>query len=538
MKKLIIADDEKVLIKGIQKMIPLEELQLELAVTASDGRELYEKIKEHKPDIVITDVKMPKMTGIEVMKTLKEEGEIVPEFVFISGYQEFEYIKEAIQEGAVDYLIKPVNTKDFSNALKKAINKIEKSTVFEIFNKQKDVDSECISESIDLESEEFDEQLLAVCDSLDMSGDKIVFVGLTVGITPESKKQLKEQSLSIYQLKKFAIISKLYEKLKAEKQAFILKNEEEYCNILCVFDGKNRNNYFESIIQPIRSELEEEYEIDLRFGFGKTVTRPDEIKTSCIEAKYAYDLYFFEEKTVIFYHDVKEKETVPFEDYNEGLEKVIKSVVSKDGGFLKNVDMLLMLSRKVHYGNAYAIKARVMFFTGDIIKSLISYKLIKTDFYTLQDELQKELEEKSTFREVHNCVMKFYEKLAAEIYQHEKGRDKGSIERAKKYIKENYKYGITLKELAKIASISESYFSSLFKNETGKTYNSYVNDLRLEEAVRLMMTTEMKVYEIGFEVGYNNTRRFFARFKEKFGVSPSEYRRKVQNEKKDFLNRA
>ena len=123
--KLIIADDEKVILNGLIKMINLEKLDMELVATAEDGKTLYEKIIEFKPDIVISDVKMPEMTGIEVAKKLKEEAFDDVKFIFISGYQEFVYVKEALSEGAVDYLLKPVSAKDLEYSIKKTVNLIE-----------------------------------------------------------------------------------------------------------------------------------------------------------------------------------------------------------------------------------------------------------------------------------------------------------------------------------------------------------------------------------------------------------------------------
>ncbi len=527
--KLIVADDEKVILGGLVKLINWEELDLELAATAEDGKELYEKIKEYKPDIVISDVKMPEMTGIEVAKRVKDEGFEDIKFIFVSGYQEFVYVKEALSEGAVDYLLKPVSAKDLENSIKKAVNLIEKITVYDIFNRDNETEIESIIGSINAESEFDKKRLIETFNDANISLDDKFLVGLTLGIVPADEKRLKEQSLSTYQLKKFSLFSKFYDSLKRRRQAFIVKNEEECICLMCVFDTKDKNIFFEKYIQSLRNDIEKEYELELRMGIGNIVNDVKDLKDTYRASLQAFNMYFFEERNVLYADNIKKLPPVPFTAYNDGIEKIFKSIVAKDGKFLKNVDMFLMLLKKIHYGNEYAVKARVMYFTGEIGVRLVNYRLIKSDFYELQDALQKEVEEKSTFREVHACVMKYYENIAAEICQSEKHRDKNSIESIKKYIKENYKEDITIKQLAKMSSVSENYFSAMFKRETGKNYKTYLTDVRMEVAIELLMTTDMKAYEIGFEVGYNNPRRFVDTFKERYGISPSEYKKRLKD---------
>ncbi len=528
--KLIIADDEKVILNGLIKMINLEELDMELVATAEDGKTLYEKIIEFKPDIVISDVKMPEMTGIEVAKKLKDEAFDDVKFIFISGYQEFVYVKEALSEGAVDYLLKPVSAKDLENSIKKAVNLIEKITVYDIFNRESEGEIESIIESINSESEFDKERLIETFKDAKIDAEDKVLVGLTVGIVPGDVKRLKNQSLSTYQLKKFSLFSKFYDVLKKKGQAFIVKNEEEYMCMICVFEKKDKNVFFEKHIQDLRSSLEKEFELELRMGIGNIVTNIKDIKDTYHLSIKAFNTYFFEERNIMYAKDIKKQPQIPFNAYNDGIEKIFKSIVAKDGKFLKNVDMFLIMLKKIHYGNEYAVKARIMYFTGEIGVRLSNYRLLKTDFYVLQDALQKEIEEKDTFRECHAAVMKYYESIAAEICHSEKHRDKSSIEKIKKYIKENYKEDITMKELAKMSSVSENYFSAMFKRETGKNYKTYLTDVRMEAAINLLMTSDMKAYEIGFEVGYNNARRFVDTFKERYGISPSEYKKRLKNQ--------
>lgn len=119
MFKIILADDEPIIIKGLRKMIKWEELNAEIVAEAKNGEELLKKIKEFEPDIIISDVSMPKMTGLDVIKAIRA-SEINAKVIFLSGYQEFEYVRTAIRYEAVEYLLKPVGKEELEQAVLKA----------------------------------------------------------------------------------------------------------------------------------------------------------------------------------------------------------------------------------------------------------------------------------------------------------------------------------------------------------------------------------------------------------------------------------
>ena len=111
MFKIILADDEPIIIKGMQKMIEWEKLNAEIVAEAGNGAELLEKIREFEPDIVISDVAMPKMTGLDVIKEI-QDNHWSTKVIFLSGYQEFEYVQKAIRYEAIEYLLKPVGKEE------------------------------------------------------------------------------------------------------------------------------------------------------------------------------------------------------------------------------------------------------------------------------------------------------------------------------------------------------------------------------------------------------------------------------------------
>lgn len=124
MWKAVIADDEGVILQGLKKLVDWTNMDVHLVGEARDGQQLKEVMEETDPDIVITDIMMPYRTGLDILRWCNET-DMHAKFIFISGYQEFTYAKEALQSGAVDYLLKPVARKDLEDAVRKAIQKLE-----------------------------------------------------------------------------------------------------------------------------------------------------------------------------------------------------------------------------------------------------------------------------------------------------------------------------------------------------------------------------------------------------------------------------
>ena len=120
---VILADDEPMILRGLERLIDWKTLEIEIIGTATDGNEALNLVKKLKPDILISDINMPELSGIELLKVLKDE-ERPPKVIFISGYQEFEYARDALKYGAIDYLVKPVNEKQLTLVLESIIKKI------------------------------------------------------------------------------------------------------------------------------------------------------------------------------------------------------------------------------------------------------------------------------------------------------------------------------------------------------------------------------------------------------------------------------
>ena len=528
MYKVIIADDEVVIRSGLTRLVNWEEMGLSVVATEGDGNSLLESIRKLHPDLVISDIQMPGMTGLEVLAELTEQEKEQTKFIFFSGFERFAYAREALALGSVDYLLKPVSPTELKAAIQKATNLLEKQTATVVLQKDEDR-LEDLFVSIHAGQLYDKADLYELFSETKLDFEQKFFVGLCIGILP--KPEGKDGSIGAkWNLQKFVLFNQITEMFRRERTGFLLQREENKVHIMGVFPKEDRENFYEKYVHIKCKEMEEKYGLQLQIGIGMRTEDIKGLKNAYKTAKFAHDLYFFEEKAVIDIDEIQKDYTLSFGDYQHAQEELFRSIVDKDGYVMRNVDKLMEIIRQIHYGNVYAAKARVMHFTGDIGMKLHDYKYLERDFYSMQDELQEQVEAQVTYRDMKACIINHYEKLTAEIYRKDQAKDTLVIEKVKRYMQEHYGEEISVRTLSDLACVSENYFSAMFKRDTGENYKAYLTNIRMEKAHALLMNTEMKIYEIAERVGYNNVRRFVDNFKQVYGMSPVDYKKSRQEE--------
>ncbi len=523
MWKLVIADDERLIVKGLKKLIDWKALDVEIVGEANDGHQLKACISHVAPDLILTDITMPGCSGLDVLNWYNEQNG-KGKFIFVSGYQKFSYAQEALKAGAVDYLLKPVGHKDLEKAVKKAIQMLEEQNTVEIFKTEKDEFQklfEDINNGHDYENEDlyrlFQEENLDIRDCF--------YVGISAGICPDEAASLNEKSFGQFNLTRFSVFNRLTEAFGSRKLGFAVKKEEDALHIMGVFPNRERDVFIEKYVEPFRTMVEEACGVPLCVGIGTVAEEPSGMLQTYKEGRLAFGLYAFEEQSLIDFSQVHREYHVSFDDFQEDVDQVFRAIIAKDDSFLDKVDKVMDDVEAMHYGNWNAIMMRTMDFTGDLGSRLYQYRLLHMDFYEMQDELQQRVEAQHTMAALKTCIHNYYEELIDQVYAKGKTKDKIFIENVKAYIREHYAEDLSIKELAEVACVSPNYFSAMFKKEIGQNYKAYLTAIRMEEALRLLRETDYKTYEIGEKVGYNNARRFVDAFKQVYSVSPMEYKK-------------
>lgn len=500
MYKVLIADDEKNIRLGIQAMIRREYPAFETYL-ASDGLEALDIINEMEPEIVITDIKMPQMDGIQLIKEIQHNDK-KPALVILSGYDDFSYAKEAIRNRVKDYLLKPVNRDELFKTMNTIIEELETSNkmTYQHLDEYRASQLNYILLNPNLQNPEI--EILFQRMQIDSFSE-----GYHVGIIAPGSEIEGED-----------LIHKINLVLPSEHSA----------NCIAFLDKENRA----VLISPDRdiySHLKEQLGRDRHFVFTIGVSQEAHniqyFRTTYEQAEDALKYHFLYPRTqVIFYEKVKEKQTVtdlPVDVINKignmlgtDREKEIKS------NLLQIMDFDLISSSKISYIEDLNREINETIFKSFFARlgeeSLETFNLLNKigniyNFDSFQDY----------FHALEDLLMRIHEynKQMKSLYSEQKYMD-----RAIAYIRENYHKDLNLAVVSNYISLNYSYFSHMFKEFTGQNFVDYLKMVRIEGAKRLLKDTDYKVFEISEMVGYKNPKQFARVFREIEGISPKEFR--------------
>ena len=530
--KILIVDDEEEVRKSIIKKINWEELGYQLIGDADNGEEALEKIRLLEPDLVLTDIKMPYMDGLTLAKHIKEERNNT-EIIIFSGFDDFEYAQMAIKLGIIEYILKPINMLELTEILKKIKIKIdqrieEKRNIQSLrsdYQKMMPIFKEHFFGDLiqgRLNSIAISEAFLRfnLCNKNSRSWI-IATTHIDIPIVKSNQEMLKlHYETDLIPLSVQQIIN---EHLTGNFYFETFSTATEPC-ILCGIDTPFEIDPLIKKLNEVCLDCKKILQLDVTIGLGKAYDKQDLIKDSYNEAQNALGYRTtIGSGMVIYINDVEiiHSGTLKFDEQSEG--QLIHAI--KFGGreeILRVIDELMykMISAKVHT-NQYQVY--VMSIIHAMMEMAQQYEVDtnhiwgKEDYFRVIGRLQT-IQSMQNF--ITNSALSIYENLHLERYN----TMKQLIIEAKNYILEHFTNpDLSVEMVAEHLHISQAYFSTLFKKETGQTYISYLTELRLNKAIELLNKTEDKTYMIAHKVGYTEPNYFSYVFKKKFGIAPSRY---------------
>ena len=535
MLKVFLVEDEVVMRNGIKNNIPWEQEGFEFAGEASDGELAYPLIKKEKPDILITDIRMPFMDGLELSRLVKKELPQI-KIIILSGYNEFDYAKTAINIGVTDYLLKPISSAKLLEAVKKVADMIEKEqdNARLIKRYEKEMEENILQEKHKLWGALASNRLSTIellekgqrlgIDFTASAYQVFLFKLMQEGDATGCSEELNRASEKVNELAGSWEYVLSFDR-SPEGWAFLIKGESE---------EEVQSTYLETRKELL--ELVEGYpKVEYFGGIGNVVHRIGDIQTSYKEAARAFSSRFFMDANQI----ADSAEMVKVQMEQDGKIDVSKMLSKKREHelverFLKNgtteeVDSFLdELFQNIGEQNCKSLLYRqyvvmdLFFCASDFLGNL------EIDIENLPEECRdiNQIVEKA--EDAENLRYQI-ENLFTETMQlrdgHSKKKYSELLEDAKAFIDENYKHDeMSLNTVAAQVNISPSYFSTIFSSEMGQTFVEYLTHVRLEKAKELLMCSNMRTAEIGYEVGYKDSHYFIYIFKKVVGCSPKEYR--------------
>ena len=520
MRKVLLADDEHLIVKGLSKLIDWAALDIEIVGEATDGLTAEQMILEQHPDLVISDIRMPGLTGLELL-ALHKGGSYAPKFIFISGYEEFEYVKQALSGGAVDYLLKPVSATELEKAVRKALGLMADSSAAALF-RQSSVSLQEFFSQLTANREFAGTDLYESFASLLGGKESPVFMGLCFGFTQESARQLDQLPYERQLLQSFVVLNTVRDDLERSGYGCFLRKDER-CN--CMMGIFSPGEDIDFILRQAIDRTAAKTGYGLRVGMGRLCKSADELMATYEDSLRAFDLYYFEQEELLRWDGTPYQPTFTNEEFDAAVQQVFRSIVAKADDVEARVDQVLDIIADLHYNNRLASYSRAMVFTGDLCQQLYASHLLTGSFADRQDALQQLLSHCNTFGELRQQLQSYYRDLLPGVYHTASRKNTAEIYRVQQYIQEHYHEELSLKTLAEVACVSPHYFSAYFKAETGQNYKAYLTGVRMEKALSLVLDTDLKSYEIAERVGYNNVRRFTDAFRAAYRMSPEEYRK-------------
>jgi len=531
MLKIFLVEDEFVVREGIKNNIDWNAHGYEFCGEASDGELAYPMIQKLKPDIVITDIKMPFMDGLTLSKLIKKEMPWI-EIIILTGHQEFEYAKEGINIGVAQYLSKPISSEDLVREVNALALKIdEKNKERQIRDMyMKEMEENFLKEKKELfqyivEGQKSVVELIEMADTLGIDLSAMWYNIVLI------KAQFVNQASEEFSKKLLAIETKL-EEYADNKRVIIFDRNLEGKALLFKADTKAELLEVQAEYLNYTEELMREFE-DIRYfgGIGEPVNRLREIPLSFEQASHAFaHRYLTKESRIVNCDDISQNVYQNPDDFD-----------------ITNIDTKQIDRAKIREFLKTGQREEAVYFVEEFFRALGKNAMRSTMFrqYIIMDayfcvvdfveglQLSKEEIEpvdimSATLQSEENAmayVVKIIEK-ALELRESVASNRYGDVVDAViKYIDENYAdEELSLNLLASHVNFSPNHLSMVFSQQTGQTFIKYLTDYRMNKAKELLKCTGKRSSVIAMEVGYKDSHYFSYLFKKTQGMTPTQYR--------------
>lgn len=512
MYRVIIVDDEPVIRRGLRETIEWDGLGLEVAGEAADGIEALKLIREIRPEILITDIRMPDMDGLQLIREVRKL-DLNIKITILSGYSDYDYLKAAIRLGVDNYLLKPIDNDELVSNLKNAVSEIEKEAVTSLQIRQGTdlLRSNTLRRLVTghISPEELKEKAGFLHIPLDAGRYMCAVCSMNRQIPADSREQFSRDIIA--------------DGSGGQRMAF-MDGDGNLALLLVVEDSADRN--------AVRSELEaltdraaREYEIPLIIGAGRTAENPEQIRDSYLSAKETLEYgAFLKSGGVIWFDEVPETaqaEQIPDRvDYERIKELIRRGEQEKLKEYLEETLDAAVTAAGVPYRQIRNLMMHIAVRTTDCFRTIYG------SMNAFREPANFDYARLFTLR-CYTDMRSWLFQLCDELFAANRtllGRSTTIVGLAVDYITEHYCEGITLRRVAENCHVNTSYLGQIFRKETGSAFTDYVNALRIQEARRLLADPTLKVYEIAERVGFTDYHYFLKIFKKVTGKSPTDVR--------------
>lgn len=541
MIQVFLVEDEIIIRESIQRMIPWKEYGYELVGEASDGEMALPMIREQKPDLVITDIKMPFMDGLSLISLVKKE---LPntKIVIISGYDDFSYAQKAIELGVEQYLLKPISKNKFIQILEdireKYIKENQQKNYYEQFEREKqqyeqhsrqDFFASLVQGNTPLQTVYNQAEQLHI-DIMAQSYNILLFSMSTLENNPSILDHYSEHTANLQQN---------MEMLFQDRKEYLLFRYQLFSYAVLIKGEKSAiENLTEQCVTMLKQLFSEQNAGgDWFICTGRPVERLSLLSSSYESAMKAFALRYMENKKIVRYDECKNGKNA--ENDSMDLQSVDVNALNPDiiRNFLSNglkEETKEFVHQYMELIGENALKSRMFrqYLLLNIHFNVVSF-LQKIGYKKEVVDNKKEQLEMQGLQDMDAIEQFLIERLNEAISLREeksKNQYKSVVDQAVEYINQNFMdEDISLNKVARVANVSANHFSALFSQEMHRTFVEYLTDIRMKKAKELLRCTSMRSGRIALEVGYKDAHYFSFLFKKTQKMTPSQYRNRSES---------
>lgn len=522
METLFIADDEKNIREGLKCILNWEALGFTLCGEAANGEETLSGILQNMPSLVLLDICMPKLSGIDIIKIAREQG-YQGKFIILSGYSEFSYAQAAIRYGVDYYLTKPIDEDELLDAIKNIKTNIEqehqKSSNIALYRKK--AKNVILHELVTGTWKMGEISELSAADFQSMELDAEIYqvvIYEKFGLRPEDKSYSFAELLNI---------------TNSGNHSFE-HFEEENKNVI-LLKGAFALRRFEDFLSHYEKEPPQSGSpMDTIFlAYGHPVHELDEIYLSYDEAYTLIKRRFFciQGQHTLGYQELPEVAALSHSISNNKLYEYCDALVNYlEANNRKQVAATLFSLEEYLYHVDSSIEAVKLFLTDLFLqlKETINkiYNSSRISFPSNSDIIN----DISNCHYLYEIILYISEQVKAVMDTSDNSSRDSILDDILYYIDNNYHNNIKLETIAPLFGYNSAYLGKLFTKAMGENFNSYIDHRRIEHSKKLLEQRNIKVYEVSEQVGYKNVDYFHKKFKKYVGISPAEYRKQLKLE--------
>lgn len=529
---VLLVDDEEEVLQIMMKKLDWEGMGFWIAGYARNGEEALEMAEELQPDVVMTDIKMPYMDGLTLCKKLKDAYQKI-KLIILSGFDEFEYAKEAIKAEVEEYILKPINASELKEVYIRIKNTLDKE-----LDEKRNIEKlrQYYMESLPVLQENFYTSLMEerITDDkidsyiknyrIDLAGNYYVVTILHISSnTPKGKGQ---ENIVADPLLLTISVRKLAEEQLAPDWSFKTISYLGETVIITALSNTEAITRYTDAMDKLCKLAKRVCNAYVTAGIGQVCEKLSQLSLSYEGARNAVSYR-------VLYGNTRAFNITEMDPYN-------KDDISWEEAYIKRIIKL------INIGGNDALKEAIDDFIHNMSASQMSIQLYRILIMELITELFKfinknHFEPEKVFGDGKDVCTRalqiessealqtwLYEscaKLQELVFAKRMDTTKSFVSKAVEYVQEHYAdENLTIEVICRYLNVSAAYFSTVFKKETGKTFINYLKDYQMKQAADMLETGDEKTYVIAQKVGYADPNYFSYVFKKRFGISPSKYR--------------